>query len=125
MRSPSAMPPSFAATNRHRKCDDVKYFLIKYTFSQGSPEEWHREIARFIAALDGDPALSGKISYRCLKHKQGSDYYHLAAAADEQTVATLGQRDFFTHYTERSDFVSGGTVEVLPLELIAETAFRA
>jgi len=119
------MPRSFAATNRYRKCDDVKYFLIKYTFSQGSAEQWHLDIARFIAALDTDPTLSGKISYRCLKHKQGDDYYHFAAAADDQTAAELGGRDFFTRYTERSDFVSGGTVEVVPLELIAETAFRA
>jgi hypothetical protein len=103
----------------------MKYFLIKYTFSKGSPEDWQLDIARFIAALDSDPTLSGKISYRCLKHKQGSDYYHFAAAADDRAAAELGERDFFKHYTERSDFVSGGTVEVLPLDLIAETAFRA
>jgi hypothetical protein len=102
----------------------VKYFLIKYTFATGSPEAWHQEIARFIAALEHDPELSGKISYRCLKSAKGPDYYHFAAAADEQAAATLGGRDFFTHYTEACDLASGGSVEVMPLDLITETAFR-
>jgi hypothetical protein len=104
---------------------DMNHFLIKYTFANGSEEEWHREIDRFIAALDNDPALSGKVAYRSLKHKGGPDYYHLAAAVDEDAARVLGERDFFSRYTERSDAVSGGTVTVLPLELIAETTFRA
>jgi hypothetical protein len=47
----------------------MKYFLIKYSFMTGSEEEWHREIARFVAALDSEPVLKGKISYRSTKHK--------------------------------------------------------
>jgi hypothetical protein len=103
----------------------VKHFLITYRFTTGSEEEWRREIARFIAALEADPALSGKIAYRCMKSREGPDYYHVAAAVDEQAVKALGEREFFTRYSEQSDFVSGGTVEVVPLEIVAETAFRA
>jgi hypothetical protein len=102
----------------------MKYFLIKYRFESGTREDWHAEIERFISALDADPALSGKISYRCLKSKEGSDCYHLATAADDQAAKTLGERDFFTRYTEKCEAVSGGTVEVVPLELIGETAYR-
>lgn len=103
----------------------MKHFLIKYRFANGSRDEWHGEIARFIAALERDPELSGKISYRCMRAKEGADYYHLAAAVDDAAAKALGERDFFRHYTERSDSVSGGTVEVVPLEIVAETAFRA
>jgi hypothetical protein len=103
----------------------MNHFLIKYRFATGSPDEWHAEIGRFIAALENDPALAGKISYRSLKAKAGSDYYHLAAAVDDATAKALGERDFFSHYTEQSDRVSGGTVEVVPLEMIAETTYRA
>ncbi len=39
----------------------MKHFMIKYQFANGTPEEWHREIGRFIAALDNDPELKGKI----------------------------------------------------------------
>lgn len=102
----------------------MNYFLIKYRFAGGSKDEWHQEIARFIAALENDPTLSGKISYRCLRAKDDSGYYHLATAADDGAAKALGARDFFSRYTERSDVVSGGTVEVVPLELVAETQYR-
>jgi hypothetical protein len=104
---------------------DMKYFMIKYQFKGGSEEEWHREIGRFVAALESDPVLKGKISYRSTKHKGGTDYYHLAAAADEQAVKALEDRDFFSRFKEQTTIASGGGVEVLPLEIIAETGFRA
>ena len=98
----------------------MKHFLIKYQFQAESAHEWHQEIARFIEALEADPVLSGKVSYRSMKGK-GSDYYHLASAVDDHAIKALGERDFFDRYTDRTDFVSGGTVEVVPLEIIAET----
>ena len=61
----------------------MKQFLIKYRHTTGTVEDWHREIASFIASLDGDPALKGKIGYRCMKGRDGADYYHLATVFDE------------------------------------------
>jgi hypothetical protein len=49
-------------------------------------------------------------------------YYHLATTADDTAAKELGQRDFFKHYTEATKRASGGTVEVVPLDMIAETA---
>lgn len=101
----------------------MKYFLIKYRFKSGaSPEQWHRDIAAFIAALDGDPELKGRISYRCMRAREGSDYYHLATAADDDAVKTLQSREFFSRYTGQTDLAAGGEVDVIPLEVIAETA---
>jgi hypothetical protein len=100
----------------------MKHFMIKYQFANGTTPEWHREIATFIAALNADPELKGKISYRVMKNRDDSSYYHLAAAADEQAVKTLQSRDFFKHYTEQTRKVAGGEVTVTPIELIAETA---
>ena len=100
----------------------MKHFMIKYQFAHGTTEEWHREIGRFIAALDNDAELKGKIIYRCLKNRDDSSYYHLAAAADEQTIKTLQARDFFKHYTEKTRQVAGGDVVVTSMELIAQTA---
>jgi hypothetical protein len=102
----------------------MKHFMIKYQFANGTTEEWHREIGRFISALDNDPELKGKIIYRCMKNRDDSSYYHLAAAADEQAIKTLQARDFFKHYTEKTRQVAGGDVVVTPIELIAETAHR-
>ena len=100
----------------------MKHFMIKYQFTNGTTEEWHREIGRFIAALDNDAELKGKIIYRCLKNRDDSSYYHLAAAVDEQAIKTLQARDFFEHYTEKTRQVAGGEVTVTPMELIAQTA---
>ena len=60
----------------------MKHYMIKYQFANGTLEEWHREIAQFIAALDNDPELKGKIIYRVMRNRDDASYYHLAAAAD-------------------------------------------
>ena len=103
----------------------MKYFLIKYQLKNVPSDAWHRDIAEFIAALDSDPALKGKISYRCMKSRDGADYYHLAATADEQAVKALQQSPSFSRYTAKIKQAAGGAVEVLPLEVIAETARTA
>ena len=100
----------------------MKYFLIKYRFVDGSEEQWHRDIASFIAAINDDPGLRGRITYRCMNARGTSDYYHLATAADDDAVQTLQSREFFSRYTGLTERASGGNVEVLPLEIIAETA---
>jgi hypothetical protein len=105
-----------------RKDHQMKHFMIKYQFANGTSEQWHREIDRFIAALDGDPELRGRIIYRVMKNRDDAGYTHLAAAADEQAIKTLQGRDFFKHYTERTRQVAGGEVVVTPIELIAQTA---
>jgi hypothetical protein len=100
----------------------MKHFMITYQFRNGTTEDWHREIGRFISALNADPELKGRISYRCMKNRDDASYFHLAAAADEAAVKTLQQRDFFKHYTEKTREVAGGEVTVTPIELIDATA---
>ena len=100
----------------------MKHFMIKYTFTTGAAEEWHRDVARFIAALENDPVLKGKVAYRCMKNANGADYYHLATVEDEQAVQALQNRDFFKTYTEKTEAVGAGSVDVLPLLVIAQTA---
>jgi hypothetical protein len=100
----------------------MKQFLIRYRLTNGTPDAWHQDVAKFIAALDGDPELKGRISYRVMKTKDSSDYYHIASPADDDAVKTLQQRDFFKVYTEKTRAVAGGDVTVSPLEIIAETA---
>jgi hypothetical protein len=100
----------------------MKHFMIKYQFANGTPEEWHREVSRFIAALDNDAELKGRIIYRCMKNRDDANYFHLASAVDDAAIKALQQRDFFKSYTERTRQVAGGDVTVTPIELIAETA---
>ena len=103
----------------------MKYFLIKYRLTNGTAEDWHAHIARFIAALNEDPELNGRISYRCMKERQGCAYIHLASASDDAAIAALQRKDFFRPYTDETRRVAGGEVEVVPLEIIAETTSAA
>ena len=100
----------------------MKQFLIKYRHQNGSKEDWHKEIAKFIANIDADPAIKGKVGYRCLKSRDGTDYFHIATVFDDSGQAALQTRDWFKTYQGTTRSVSGGTVEVVPLETVAETA---
>ena len=90
----------------------------------GTEDQWHRDIAGFISTLEADPALTGKIDYRCMKIKDGIDYYHIASPCDDAAIKALQLRDYFKRYTEQTKSVAGGSVEVLPLEIIAQTGPR-
>jgi len=118
-KSAMTIHPELIARAKERP---MKYSLIRYEFKNGTTEDWHREIDRFIAAIDSDPELKGKISYRCMKSRDDSSYLHLAAAADDAAIATLQSRDFFKHYREKTRQTAGGHVTVTPIELIAQTA---
>jgi len=103
----------------------MKYFMIKYVFKDGSRDAWHGEMETFIAALDGDPALAGKISYRCHRIRGRDDYFHIAGAIDDDAIKALQGNATFRAYQEKTRAVSGGTLEVVPLDIVAETRFRA
>lgn|SRR5689334_2986075 len=100
----------------------MKHFLIKYRRKDGDGGEWHRQIAAFIAALKADPELNGRIAYRCMKARDGADYYHIATAADDQAIKVLQSREFFTRYTAETKAAAEAAVEVIPLEIIADSA---
>ncbi|HVZ71062.1 MAG TPA: hypothetical protein VHJ20_01695 [Polyangia bacterium] len=104
----------------------TKRFLIKYTRdpATGSVEDWHRAVEAFIAGIDADPVLGGRIAYRCMKARDGEAYYHLAEPADDEAAKVLNEQAWFKRYTEETRRVGGGRVEVVPLETIAETRKR-
>ena len=41
---------------------NVKHFMIRYRRKDATKDQGHQDIAQFIAALDEDPAVKGKIS---------------------------------------------------------------
>jgi hypothetical protein len=106
-------------TNKERH---IKHFMIRYDFKNGTTEEWHKEIGRFVNAIDGDPELKGRIGYRVLKARDDSSYFHLASVTDDAAQKALQSRDFFKAYQEMTRRVAGGDVTVTPIEWIDQTA---
>lgn len=100
----------------------MKHFMIRYQFKTGTTDDWHREVSRFVKAIDGDPELKGRIGYRVLKNRDDNSYFHLASATDDAAQKTLQSRDFFKHYQEMTRQVAGGEVTVTPIEMIDATA---
>ncbi len=101
----------------------MKHFMIKYEFKNGTTEAWHQEIGRFIKAIDDDPELKGRLSYRVLKNRDDGHYVHLASVTDDAAQKALQSRDFFKAYTEMTRKVAaGGAVTVTPIEMIDATA---
>lgn len=101
----------------------MKHFMIKYEFKNGTTDAWHREIGRFIKAIDSDPELKGRLSYRVLKNRDDGHYFHLASVTDDGVQKTLQSRDFFKAYQEMTRKVAaGGEVTVTPIEMIDQTA---
>jgi hypothetical protein len=100
----------------------MKHFMIRYRFKEGSREDWHRAIDAFVAAVDSSPALKGKIRYRVMNIRGTDEYCHLAAAADDAAIQALQSQEFFKGYNAETRRVAGGAVEVVPLDVIAETA---
>ena len=101
----------------------MKHFMIKYQFKNGTTEAWHQEIGRFIKAIDNDPELKGRLSYRVLKNRDDGHYFHLASVTDEAAQKTLQSRDFFKAYQARTrEVAASGNVTVTPVELIAQTS---
>lgn len=100
----------------------MKHFMIRYEFRNGTTEEWHQEIGRFIKAIDSDPELKGRIGYRVLKNRDDGQYFHLASVSDEAAQKALQSRAFFKQYQEMTRKVAGGEVTVTPIEMIDATA---
>ncbi len=103
----------------------MKRLLIRYRLREGAEESWRQEIARFVEALDSDPDVRGKISYRVIQVQGSSEYYHLVTAADDEAIKMLQSKEFFSHYTSQNKLVAENGTEVVPLEVIDETAFQA
>jgi hypothetical protein len=99
----------------------MKQFLIRYRRTAATAEAWHEEIKRFIAKIETDPELRGRISYRCMKVGESDEYMHIATPMDDAAVKALQNWDWFKRYTEQTRAAAGGSVEVLPLEIVAET----
>jgi quinol monooxygenase YgiN len=104
----------------------MKRFIIQYTFGLDAEarDEWHRQIAAFIVAIDADPELRGNLRYRVTRARDGAEYFHHVDAT-EDAVHALNQREFFARYTAETKRVAAGTLRVIGLESVAETVASA
>ena len=96
------------------------YSLIEYRLKEPS-EAWEGEVLAFIHAIDREPSLRGRVSYRCLRHQDSVTYCHLAAAVDDSAVNDLKRMEFFKPYSERLRAVAQTGPDFTKLQLVGGT----
>jgi hypothetical protein len=99
------------------------YSLIEYRRKEPS-EAWEREVVAFIQAIERDPSLRGRVSYRCLKQQDGVTFCHLAAAVDDSAVDDLKRKPFFKPYSERLRAVAETEPEFTKLQVVGGTEIQ-
>ena len=78
----------------------------------------------FIEAIDLDPSLRGRISYRSFKGADGVSFYHMTAAEDAGAIAELREKPFFKQYAARMREVAQGGPEFTQMQLIGGTKIQ-
>ncbi len=95
--------------------------LIQYNYD-GEEAPWLAAVEAFIAAVDGDPALAGKFSYRVNVASDGVGRVHVGQWDSEETLAHLQSQEFFKTFAGKIGEFSGGGPNASRMRLAAETA---
>ena len=95
--------------------------LIQYDYD-GDEGEWMAAVEGFVAAIDADPALRGKFSYRTNIAADGVGRVHVGRWDDEETLAHLQAQEFFKQFAAKVGEFAGGAPNATRLRLAAETA---
>ena len=99
------------------------YSLIRYTV-KAPTDEWEREVLAFIQAIDREPSLCGRVSYRCFRQADGVSYCHVAAAVDDSAVDDLKQKPFFKPYSARLRAVAESGPDFTKLQAVGGTEIQ-
>jgi len=95
--------------------------LIQYNYD-GDEGTWLAAMEDFVAAIDADPALRGKFSYRVNVAADGVGRVHVGQWDSDETLAHLQSQPFFKTFAGKVGEFSGGGPNAGRMRLAAETA---
>lgn len=93
---------------------------IRYEFN-GDEAIWEATIARFIDAVNADPEIGGKFSYRVMKAREGKTRVHWGQWDVPETVQILQSREYFKEFAAVLKGFAGDTLSPVPLVGYAAT----
>jgi hypothetical protein len=94
--------------------------LIQYDYD-GDEAPWLAAVEAFVTAIDADPVLRGKFSYRVNTAADGVGRVHVGCWDNEATLAHLQSQDFFKLFAGKIGEFSVGGPNATRLRLAAET----
>ena len=89
---------------------------------KGDEAAWERTTSRFIAAIDKDKELAGRLHYRVNRAKEGSRRVHWGWWESPDIVPILQSRDYFKEFTARVREMGGDSLTTIPLTRHGQTA---
>ena len=99
----------------------MRSITISYKF--GGPEgEWRKMVGDFIAAIDGDPEVAGKITYQVATADDRETRIHWGRWDNQDTLRTMQSRDYFKTFAERLRELTGGQQNVMASDVILKTS---
>jgi hypothetical protein len=99
------------------------YSLIRYSINVPN-EDWEHEVLAFVRAIDRDPSLRGRVSYRCLKEGDGVSFCHIAAAVNDAAVDDLKERPFFRPYSAKLRAIAKCEPEFTKMQVVGGTEIQ-
>ncbi len=94
---------------------------ILYEYS-GDEAVWQKTIADFIAAIDTDAEVAGRLHYRVNKAREGNRRVHWGWWDKPETVAKMQSRDYFKTFSAKLREMAGDTLTTIPVTRHGETA---
>jgi len=94
--------------------------LIQYDYD-GDESAWQTAVEGFVTAIDADPDLRGKFSYRVNTAADGVGRVHVGRWDKEETLAHLQAQDFFKQFAAKVGEFAGGSPNVTRLRQAAGT----
>ena len=88
----------------------------------GEEAAWEQATSNFIAAIDQDPELAGRLHYRVNRAREGGRRVHWGWWDDPEIVPILQSRDYFKEFTARVREMAGRTLTTIPLTRRGQTA---
>ncbi len=95
--------------------------LIQYDYD-GDEGAWLAAVEDFVAAIDDDPVLRGRFSYRVNVAADGVSRVHVGRWDSEETLTHLQSQDFFKAFAAKVGEFAGGPPNASRMRLAAETA---
>jgi hypothetical protein len=82
---------------------------IVYEYS-GDEAAWKKATSDFIAAIDSDKEIAGRLHYRVNKARDGNRRVHWGWWDSPETVAKMQSRDYFKTFSAKVREMAGGTL---------------
>ena len=98
----------------------MRTITIWYKY-HGPEENWRKVVGDFIAAIDGDPEIAGKLTYQVTIADDGETRIHWGRWDSQETLRVMQSRDYFKAFAQRVKEFAGGQPNSMSSDVVLKT----